>query len=164
MKNYLFWHPYLMGEFEKDDNVVTIEFKALHPDAVRPKIKTVGASGADVSSVERVDLAPGEFRTVSLGFSVAIPQGYEIQVRPRSGLAAKRGVTVLNAPGTVDSDYRGEVKVVLINHGHRTFSVNPGDRVAQIVLAKVSQAHYEEVADLNVTTRGAGGFGSTGRN
>jgi len=165
MKNYLFWQPYFgLGRFKKDENVVTIEFKALHPAAVRPELKTAGASGADVYSVERADLAPGEHRTVGLGFSVAIPEGYEIQVRPRSGLAAQRGVTVLNAPGTVDSDYRGEVKVILINHGHRTFSVNPGDRIAQIVLAEVSQARYEEVEDLNVTGRGAGGFGSTGRN
>ena len=164
MKNYLYWQPYFMGLFEKDENVVTIKFKALHQDAVCTEAKTIGSSGADVSSVERVDLAPGEFRTVGLWFSVAIPTGYEIQVRPRSGLAAKHGVTVLNAPGTVDSDYRGEMKVVLINHGPRTFSVNPGDRIAQIVLTKVSRAHYEEVAEINVTTRGAGGFGSTGRN
>ncbi len=164
MKNYLFWQPYFMGEFEKDDNMVVIEFKALHPDAVRPEIQTVGSSGADVRSVDRVDLAPGEFKTISLGFSVAIPGGYEIQVRPRSGLALMHGVTVLNAPGTVDSDYRGEMKVILINHGPRTYSVNPGDRIAQIVLAKVSQARYEEVTDLNDTARGTGGFGSTGRN
>ncbi len=164
MKNYLFWPPYFMGKFEKDDDVVVIEFKALHPDAVRPEIQTVGSSGADVSSVERVDLAPGEFKTISLGFSVAIPKGYELQVRPRSGMAALYGVTILNSPGTVDSDYRGEMKVILINHGPRTFSVNPGDRIAQIILAKVSQARYEEVTDLNDTVRGEGGFGSTGRN
>ncbi|KKL66537.1 hypothetical protein LCGC14_2143970 [marine sediment metagenome] len=164
MKNYLFWPPYFMGKFEKDDDVVVIEFKALHPDAVRPEIQTVGSSGADVSSVERVDLAPGEFKTISLGFSVAIPKGYELQVRPRSGMAALYGVTILNSPGTVDSDYRGEMKVILINHGPRTFSVNSGDRIAQIILAKVSQARYEEVTDLNDTVRGEGGFGSTGRN
>ena len=163
-KNYLFWQPYFMGAFEKDKNVVVIEFKALHPDAIQPETQTAGSSGADVRSVDRVDLAPGEFKTVSLGFSVAIPEGYEIQIRPRSGLAFLHGVTVLNSPGTVDSDYRGEMKVILINHGPKTFSVNPGDRIAQIVLAKVSQAHYEEVADLNVTNRGTGGFGSTGRN
>ena len=109
-------------------------------------------------------MAPGEFKTISLGFSVAIPKGYELQVRPRSGMAALYGVTVLNSPGTVDSDYRGEMKVILINHGPRTFSVNSGDRIAQIILAKVSQARYEEVTDLNDTVRGEGGFGSTGRN
>ncbi len=164
MKNYLFWQPYFIGKFEKEDTAVTIEFKALHPDAVRPEIQTIGSSGADVSSVERIDLAPGEFKTVSLGFSVAIPEGYEIQVRPRSGLAVRYGITVLNTPGTVDSDYRGEMKVILINHGPRTFSVNPGDRIAQLVLAKVSQARYEEVTVLNDTARGEDGFGSTGRN
>ena len=164
MKNYLFWQPYFMGEFEKDDEMVVIEFKALHPDAVRPEIQTVGSSGADVRSVDRVDLAPGEFKTISLGFSVAIPEGDELQVRPRSGLASIYGVTVLNAPGTVDSDYRGEMKVILINHGPRAYSVNPGDRIAQIILAKVSQARYEEVTDLSDTVRGTGGFGSTGRN
>jgi dUTP pyrophosphatase len=163
-KNYLFWQPYFMGKFEKDDDVVVIEFKASHPDAVQPEIQTVGSSGADVRSVDRVDLAPGEFKKIDLGFSMSIPEGYEIQVRPRSGLAAKHGVTVLNTPGTIDSDYRGPMCVVLINHGPKTFSVNPGDRIAQIVLAKVSQAHYEEVADLKVTNRGTGGFGSTGRN
>ena len=162
MKNYLFWQPSFMGEVPVDN--VVIEFKALHPDAVRPEIKTIGSSGADVRSVERVELSPGEFRIINLGFSVAIPKGYEIQVRPRSGLAARHGVTVLNAPGTVDSDYRGEMKVILINHGPRTFSVNPGDRIAQIVLAKVERAHYEEVVQLDDTARGVGGFGSTGRN
>ncbi len=164
MKNCLFWQPYFIGKFEKKDPAVTIEFKALHPDAMRPEIQTAGSSGADVSSVERIDLAPGEFKTVSLGFSVAIPEGYEIQVRPRSGLAVRYGITVLNTPGTVDSDYRGEMKVILINHGPRTFSVNPGDRIAQLVLAKVSQARYEEVTVLNDTARGEDGFGSTGRN
>ncbi len=141
-----------------------IEFKALHVNAYCPEIKTSGAAGADVRSVERVDLAPGEFKKIALGFSVAIPEGYEIQVRPRSGLAAKHGITVLNSPGTVDSDYRGEMSVILINHGSQTFSVSPGDRIAQLVVAEVSRAHYEEVGELSSTARGTGGFGSTGRN
>lgn len=162
MKNYLFWQRYFMGGLP--GGTVVIEFKALHPDAVCPEIKTIGSSGSDVRSVERVELAPGEFKTVNLGFSVAIPEGYEIQVRPRSGLAARHGVTVLNTPGTVDSDYRGEMKVILINHGPKTFSINPGDRIAQFVLAKVEHAHYEEVVELKDTARGVGGFGSTGRN
>lgn len=162
MKNYLFWQPYFMGEVPVDD--IVIEFKALHPAAVRPEVKTIGSSGADVRSVERIELVPGEFRMISLGLSVAIPEGYEIQIRPRSGLAARYGVTVLNAPGTVDSDYRGEMKVILINHGPETFSVNPGDRIAQLVLVKVERAHYEEVGQLEDTARGVGGFGSTGRN
>lgn len=162
MRNYLFWQPYFMGEVPVDE--IVVEFKALHPVAYLPEIKTSGSSGADVRSVERIDIKPGEFKKVDLGFSVAIPEGYEIQVRPRSGLAAKHGVTVLNTPGTIDSDYRGPMCVLLINHGPETFSVNPGDRIAQIVLAKVERAHYEEVAELEDTARGAGGFGSTGRN
>ena len=141
-----------------------VEYKILRPKARGPMAATAGSSGADVKSVERVDLAPGEFKAVSLGFSVAIPHGYEIQIRPRSGLAAKHGITVLNSPGTVDSDYRGEVKVILINHGSKTFSVNPGDRIAQIVLAKVPQVYYKSVGYLEATDRGDGGFGSTGRN
>jgi dUTP pyrophosphatase len=114
--------------------------------------------------VERVDLAPGEFKAVDLGFSVAISEGYEIQVRPRSGLAIKYGVTVLNAPGTIDSDFRGKLQVILINHGPNTFSINPGDRIAQLVLARVVRARYEEAIDLSITERGEGGYGSTGRN
>ncbi len=144
--------------------MIVVEYKKLHPEAILPEVMTVGSSGADVRSVERVDLRPGVRKVVSLGFSVAIPEGYELQVRPRSGLAVRHGVTVLNAPGTIDSDYRGEMAVILINLGDVTFSINPGDRIAQIVLAKVEQAHYEEVADLNVTGRGEGGYGSTGRN
>lgn len=162
MSNFLFWHPYFLGAAFGDKEVV-IEYKKLRPDAFLPEIKTAGSSGADVRAVERVDLAPGEFKMVDLGFSVAIPEGYEIQVRPRSGLAAKHGVTVLNTPGTIDSDYRGPMKVILINHGPKTFSVNPGDRIAQLVLARVARARYEEVIDLNETVRGEGGFGSTGR-
>jgi dUTP pyrophosphatase len=143
---------------------VVVEYKAYHPDAELPEIMTAGSSGADVRAVERVDLAPGEFKAVDLGFSVAISEGYEIQVRPRSGLAIKYGVTVLNAPGTIDSDFRGKLQVILINHGPNTFSINPGDRIAQLVLARVVRARYEEAIDLSITERGEGGYGSTGRN
>jgi dUTP pyrophosphatase len=116
----------------------------------------------DVLAAEDVTLAPGARHAVATGFAVAIPAGYEIQVRPRSGLALKHGISVPNTPGTVDSDYRGELKVILINHGAEPFAIARGDRVAQLVLAPVTQAAWREVAELDDTARGAGGFGSTG--
>ena len=131
-----------------------------------PARQSAGAAGYDLAAAlpegEVATLAPGAHGMVPCGFSVALPIGYEAQVRPRSGLAAKFGVTVLNAPGTVDADYRGEVKVILINHGAEPFAIARGDRVAQLVLAPVTQAAWNEVADLDETERGAGGFGSTG--
>jgi dUTP pyrophosphatase len=116
----------------------------------------------DVLAAEDVTLAPGARHAVATGFSVAIPEGYEIQVRPRSGLALKHGISVPNTPGTIDSDYRGELKVILINLGAEPFPIHRGDRIAQLVLAPVTQAMWEEVAELDDTARGAGGFGSTG--
>ena len=107
-------------------------------------------------------LGPGEHGVVACGFSIALPEGYEAQVRPRSGLAAKHGVTVLNAPGTIDGDYRGEVKVILINHGPSPFTIEPGMRIAQMVVAPVSHVAWNEVGSLDGTQRGAGGFGHTG--
>ena len=127
-----------------------------------PAYATPGAAGMDVVAAEEATLAPGERHAVATGFSVAIPEGFEIQVRPRSGLALKHGITVPNTPGTIDSDYRGELKVILINHGAEPFAIARGDRVAQLVLAPVTQAAWNEVADLDETERGAGGFGSTG--
>lgn len=127
-----------------------------------PRYATEGAAGMDVLSAEDVTIAPGTRHAVATGLAVAIPPGYEIQVRPRSGLAFKHGISVPNAPGTIDSDYRGELKVILINHGAEPFAIARGDRVAQLVLAPVTQAAWEEVADLDETARGAGGFGSTG--
>ena len=127
-----------------------------------PAYATDGAAGMDVVSAEEVTLAPGQRHAVATGLAVAIPQGYEIQVRPRSGLALKHGITVPNTPGTVDSDYRGEVKVILINHGTEDFAIARGDRIAQLVLAPVTRAAWEEVTELDETARGAGGFGSTG--
>lgn len=141
-----------------------IRFKKLNPEAVIPKYETPGSAGADLSSVERVDIGPGETKMIDLGFAVSIPSGYEIQVRPRSGLAVKHGITVLNSPGTVDSDYIGPMKVILSNFGTKTFSVNKGDRIAQMVLAEVSQAVFTVVDELDATARGHGGFESTGRN
>lgn len=131
-------------------------------DLPLPAYATVGAAGMDVVSAEDVTIAPGARHPVASGFAVAIPEGYEIQVRPRSGLALKHGITVPNTPGTIDSDYRGELKVILINHGAEDFAIARGDRVAQLVLAPVTQARWTEVDDLDETARGAGGFGSTG--
>lgn len=127
-----------------------------------PAYATPGAAGMDVVAAEDVTLAPGARHAVATGFSLAIPEGYEIQVRPRSGLALKHGITVPNTPGTIDSDYRGEVKVILINHGAEPFPVHRGDRIAQLVLAPVTLALWQEVAELDQTERGSGGFGSTG--
>ena len=127
-----------------------------------PAYATTGAAGMDVVSAEDVTLAPGARHAVATGLALAIPPGYEIQVRPRSGLALKHGIGVPNTPGTVDSDYRGELKVILINHGTESFAIARGDRVAQLVLAPVVQAIWDEVDDLDETERGAGGFGSTG--
>ncbi len=133
-----------------------------HDDLPLPAYATAGAAGMDVVAAEDVDLAPGARHAVATGLAMAIPEGFEIQVRPRSGLALKHGVTVPNTPGTIDSDYRGELKVIMINLGAETFSIRRGDRVAQLVLAPVTQARWLEVENLDETVRGAGGFGSTG--
>lgn len=127
-----------------------------------PAYATSGAAGMDVVSAEDVTLAPGARHAVATGLAMAIPQGYEVQVRPRSGLALNHGITVPNTPGTIDSDYRGELKVILINLGTEPFVIARGDRVAQLVLAPVVQAAWNEVIELDATERGAGGFGSTG--
>ncbi|MBP7125779.1 dUTP diphosphatase [Myxococcota bacterium] len=133
------------------------------PPLPLPRYATEGSSGMDLASDEDLELQPGQRALVSTGFAVAVPPGLELQVRPRSGLAARHGVTVLNAPGTVDSDYRGEVKVVLVNLGEAPFPVHRGDRIAQAVLCPVVRADPEEVLDLDRTDRDDGGFGSTGR-
>lgn len=127
-----------------------------------PAYATSGAAGMDVVSAEDVTIAPGACHAVATGLAVAIPDGYEIQVRPRSGLALKHRITVPNTPGTIDSDYRGELKVILINLGSEPFAIARGDRVAQLVLAPVLQAAWDEVIELDATERGEGGFGSTG--
>jgi dUTP diphosphatase len=127
-----------------------------------PRYATAGAAGMDVLAAEDVTLAPGARHAVATGLAVAIPPGYEIQVRPRSGLALKHGIAVPNTPGTIDSDYRGELKVILINHGSEPFPIHRGDRIAQLVLAPVTLTRWDEVAELDETGRGAGGFGSTG--
>ncbi len=128
-----------------------------------PAYATEGAAGMDVVAAEDVTLEPGERHAVATGFAIAIPPGYEVQVRPRSGLALKHGVTCLNTPGTIDEDYRGEVKVILANLGSAPFPVRRGERIAQLVPAPVLKATFREVAELGGTSRGAGGFGSTGQ-
>lgn len=127
-----------------------------------PAYATTGAAGMDVVSAEQIVLAPGSRHAVATGLALAIPPGYEVQVRPRSGLALKHGISVPNTPGTIDSDYRGELKIILINHGHEHFAIHRGDRIAQLVLAPVVQARWDEVDELDETARGEGGFGSTG--
>jgi dUTP pyrophosphatase len=128
-----------------------------------PCYATPGAAGMDVVAAEDLDLMPGQRHAVATGFKVAIPDGFEIQVRPRSGLAIKHGISVPNTPGTIDSDYRGEVKILLINHGAEPFPVRRGERIAQLVPAAVTLASWDEVDELCETERGSGGFGSTGQ-
>jgi dUTP pyrophosphatase len=147
---------------------VDVQFSWLDPrnssDLMLPSYGSELASGMDAAAAvpEPVTLEPGFIELIPTGFAVALPPGYELQVRPRSGLAVKHGITVINAPGTIDADYRGEIKVGLINHGQKPFTVERGDRIAQLVLAPVCQARLREVDNLDWTKRGAGGFGHTG--
>jgi len=131
-------------------------------DLPLPAYATDGAAGMDVVAAEDLVLAPGARHAVATGFAIAIPPGFEVQVRPRSGLALKHGITCLNTPGTIDSDYRGEVKVILANLGDQPFPIGRGDRIAQLVPAPVQRAEFDEVGSLDETVRGSGGFGSTG--
>jgi dUTP pyrophosphatase len=150
-------------------STVTVQVRPLpHFEGLElPAYETSGSAGMDVRAAvpvtEPITLKPGERAMVQTGLSVAIPEGYEIQVRPRSGLAAKHGLTCLNTPGTIDSDYRGEIKVILINLGAEAFVIQRGERIAQLVLAPVTRLAWSEVDALGETARGAGGFGSTGR-
>jgi dUTP pyrophosphatase len=148
--------------------MVRVEFKTLeHFEGLQlPAYETDLAAGADlraaVSDTDPMVLKPGERALVPTGFCMALPAGYEAQIRPRSGLAYKHGLTCLNTPGTIDADYRGEVKVLLINHGQDAFTINRGERIAQMVIAPITQPAFEVVTELSDTARGAGGFGSTG--
>jgi dUTP pyrophosphatase len=146
-------------------NPITIQIKRLPHghDLPLPAYATSGAAGMDVVSAEDLIIEPGQRYAVSTGFALAIPEGYEVQVRPRSGLALKHGITCLNTPGTVDSDYRGELKVILANLGDQNFTISRGERIAQLVPAAVEKAGFAEVAELDETVRGHGGFGSTGQ-
>ena len=148
-----------------------IDVKTFFEGKDLPKYQTSLSAGCDVCAVLDaglycITIDPGEIKLVNTGISVAIPEGYEIQVRPRSGIAAKHGVTVLNTPGTIDADYRGLIKVILINHGDKPFEIKNGDRIAQLVLNKVEQINWIPVSskdELESTERGDGGFGSTGK-
>ena len=141
-----------------------LRFKRLDPRAVVPAYQSEQASGLDLHAVldEPLKIFAGEIIMVPCGFAMAIPAGWEAQVRPRSGLATKHGISMPNTPGTIDADYRGEVKVPLINLGKATFTIEPGMRIAQMVIAPVARVVVEEVEDLDETDRGGGGFGSTG--
>ena len=145
---------------------VTVPVKRLAhgEDLPLPAYATSGSAGMDLLAAvgEALELAPGERALVPTGLAIALPQGFEAQVRPRSGLALKHGVTVLNSPGTIDADYRGELGVILINHGQHSFTIQRGERIAQLLVAPVSQARWDEAVDLPDSDRGAGGFGSTG--
>ena len=145
--------------------MISIEIKRLpHGEGLPlPSYASAGAAGLDVVAAENLTLAPGARHAVTTGFAIAIPEGYEVQVRPRSGLALKHGITCLNTPGTIDSDYRGEVRVILANLGAEPFEIVRGERIAQLVPAPVLRAVFSEVGSLDSTERGAGGFGSTGR-
>jgi dUTP pyrophosphatase len=136
---------------------------ANHVDLALPSYATAGAAGMDLRSAESLTIRPHARALVATGIAIALPHGMEAQVRPRSGLAVKHGVTVLNAPGTIDCDYRGEIKVPLINHGDEDFVITRGERIAQMVIAPAPQVTLEEVSSLDFTLRGAGGFGSSGK-
>lgn len=133
-------------------------------DIELPSYETAGSAGMDLRAAnpEPIQLKPGKRMLIPTGFKMALPEGYEAQIRPRSGLAYKNGITMLNSPGTIDSDYRGEVKVLAINHGDEPFIINHGDRIAQMVIAPINQISIEEISELPSTVRGGGGFGSTG--
>ena len=146
--------------------MIEILIKRLSNNISLPKYETDGSSGLDLAAniENKVKIEPGKTAIIPTGISVSIPINYEIQIRPRSGLAAKESIGVLNSPGTIDSDYRGEIKIILFNHGSKDFIINNGDRVAQMVLVPILKMELEEVDNLPDTLRGEGGFGSTGKN
>ena len=141
-----------------------IHIKKLSSSVSIPRYETPGSSGMDIAAhiKDNIIINPGEKALIPTGFSMAVPKGFEVQIRPRSGLAVKKNITVLNTPGTIDADYRGEIKVILINLGKEKFIIENGERIAQMVVCPVIQANFEEVKELSDTERGSGGFGSTG--
>ena len=145
--------------------MVKVLVKKLHPKVKLPSYKTYGSSGMDLMAFieSSIKVAPNSSALISTGISLAIPNDCEIQIRPRSGLAAKSNISVLNTPGTIDSDYRGEIKVILFNHGNKEFVVNNDERIAQMIIAPVLKVDFEEVTNLPDSIRGSGGFGSTGK-
>ena len=142
-----------------------ILIKRLSKEIALPKYETVGSSGLDLAACinKNIEIKPGKSEIIPTGIAVSIPKNFEIQIRPRSGLAAKNNISVLNSPGTIDSDYRGEIKVIIYNHGNEDFTINNGDRIAQMVLAPIVKIELEEILDLPKTIRDMGGFGSTGK-
>jgi len=144
--------------------MIKVLIKRLSKQVSLPKYETIGSSGMDLSANihDNLTIEPGKTVIIPTGLALSIPKGYEAQIRPRSGLAAKNKISVLNTPGTIDADYRGEIKVILINHGNEPFKIEKGFRIAQIVICPVVKAQLVEVDDLNITERGDGGFGSTG--
>ena len=145
--------------------MIKVLVKKLNSKAQLPKYKTDGSSGMDLMALieKPIKIKPQESALIPTGITIAIPEDTEVQIRPRSGLAAKSNISVLNTPGTIDSDYRGEIKIILFNHGKEDFTVNNNDRIAQMVLMPILKAEFEEVNDLPETIRGSGGFGSTGK-
>jgi dUTP pyrophosphatase len=145
--------------------MVKVLVKKLNSKAQLPKYKTSGSSGMDLMALieNPIKIKPQESALIATGIAIDIPEGTEVQIRPRSGLAAKSSISVLNTPGTIDSDYRGEIKIILFNHGKEEFTINNNDRVAQMVLMPILKAEFEEVEDLPETLRGSEGFGSTGK-
>ena len=145
--------------------MVKVLIKKLNSKVQLPKYKTDGSSGMDLMAFieSPINIKPQESALIPTGISIAIPEDTEVQIRPRSGLAAKSSMSVLNTPGTIDSDYRGEIKIILFNHGKKEFIINNNDRVAQMILMPIIKAEFEEVEDLPKTLRGSGGFGSTGK-
>lgn len=144
--------------------MIEISIKKLSKNAIMPKYETEGSSGLDLAAniSQNIEINPGKIEIVPTGLAVSIPQNFEIQIRPRSGLAAKNQITVLNTPGTIDADYRGEIKVILINLGKKVFTVTKGLRIAQMVISPIIRANLREVETLDKTLRGSRGFGSTG--
>ena len=145
--------------------MVKVQIKKLNSKVKLPKYKTDGSSGMDLMAFleSPINLKPQESALIPTGISIAIPEDTEVQIRPRSGLAAKSNISVLNTPGTIDSDYRGEIKIILFNHGKEDFVINNNDRIAQMILMPIIKAEFEEVENLPKTLRGSGGFGSTGK-
>lgn len=150
-----------------DDTLAEVELKRLpHGEGIElPFYATTHAAGADLRAAvkESIVLVPGEHKLIPTGLAISLPDGFEAQIRPRSGLAYKHGITVLNSPGTIDADYRGEIGIILINHGKEPFIIKRGERIAQMIIAPFVQASFEEVSELSETVRGEGGFGSSGR-
>ncbi|MBI4447467.1 dUTP diphosphatase [Candidatus Woesearchaeota archaeon] len=142
--------------------MVKIKIEQIDKKLPLPKYHTTGSAACDLYSAEQTTIKNHEFKTIKTGIKIAVPKGYEAQIRPRSGLAAKNGISLVNTPGTIDSDYRGEIKIILINFGKEEFKINKGDRIAQLILNKIETVEWQPTENVNETERGQNGFGSTG--